>query len=271
MASYAWPDAPASTRAQVADLLRRLQDSIGSNLSGLYLHGSLAMGCFNPARSDLDLLAVTTEEMAVETKRAVILALLERSRAPHPIEISFLRHSDLALWRFPTPFDLHYSETWRARYQEELASGAWRRWSERERTDSDLAAHITIVRERGVRLFGPDIAGVFPAVPRADYLAAILDDYTTARDRIAQDPVYGILNLCRVYRYLFDGHIDSKEEGGTWALRHVPTTLRPIVQRALTLYSSTGTDKAFAPADLTAFAHYIDERMCARIVAQNGR
>lgn len=31
------------------------RDTLGENLIGVYLHGSAAMGCFNPAKSDLDL------------------------------------------------------------------------------------------------------------------------------------------------------------------------------------------------------------------------
>jgi len=68
-----------------------LADALGSNLAGLYLHGSLAMGCFNPACSDVDLLAVTRRGMTVETKRRVAELLLKTSGAPSPIEISFLR------------------------------------------------------------------------------------------------------------------------------------------------------------------------------------
>jgi hypothetical protein len=36
-------------------LLATLQDILKENLVGMYLHGSLAMDCFNPARSDIDL------------------------------------------------------------------------------------------------------------------------------------------------------------------------------------------------------------------------
>jgi len=87
-----------------------MRQVVGANLIGLYLHGSLAMGCFNPNCSDLDVIAVTAEGMAVETKRAVAAILLQQSGAPHPIEVSFLRRRDLAPWRYPTPFDFHYKE-----------------------------------------------------------------------------------------------------------------------------------------------------------------
>jgi len=40
-------------------LLASLQDSLGENLVGLYLRGSLALGDFIPETSDLDILAIT--------------------------------------------------------------------------------------------------------------------------------------------------------------------------------------------------------------------
>lgn len=269
MRSHGWHDAPETVRTAIDDLLHDLRATVGPNLLGLYLHGSLAIGCFNPARSDLDLLVLTGDTMLAGAKRAVVALLLERSGDPYPIEISFLRRSDLRPWQFPTPFDLHYSEAWRARYEAGLASGAGRHWNGREReqeqVDPDLAAHITITQHRGVRLCGPPIEDAFPPVPRADYLASILGDYASARDGIARRPVYGVLNLCRAYLYLLDGRIGSKEEAGDWAAHTLPADLRPMVERALTLYRGTDADGGFAPDDLEAFARHVDGRVRALI------
>ncbi|MCA1695715.1 MAG: nucleotidyltransferase domain-containing protein, partial [Actinobacteria bacterium] len=44
---------------QVTSLLESVQALLGQALVGVYLHGSLAYGCFNPDRSDLDLLALS--------------------------------------------------------------------------------------------------------------------------------------------------------------------------------------------------------------------
>ena len=94
MRSHGWHDAPETVRTAIDDLLHDLRATVGPNLLGLYLHGSLAMGCFNPARSDLDLLVLTGDTMLAGAKRAVVALLLERSGDPYPIEISFLRRSD---------------------------------------------------------------------------------------------------------------------------------------------------------------------------------
>lgn len=52
-------------------LLASLQDSLGENLVGLYLRGSLALGDFIPETSDLDVLAIA-ETLVTETETASI-------------------------------------------------------------------------------------------------------------------------------------------------------------------------------------------------------
>src|ERR1700682_1826489 len=95
MSQYSWATRPQSVRTQINNLIATLQDTLLNNLVGVYLHGSLAMGCFNPQRSDIDLLVVTHNDMAVETKRDIVQYLLTCSLSPCPIEISFLVQKDI--------------------------------------------------------------------------------------------------------------------------------------------------------------------------------
>ena len=46
--------------------------TLGENLSGIYLHGSAAMGCFDPARSDIDLILTVRKEPSDEEKKAFL-------------------------------------------------------------------------------------------------------------------------------------------------------------------------------------------------------
>ena len=52
------------------------REAFGGNLAGVYLHGSAAMGCWNPAKSDLDLIVVVQDSPDDACKRA----FMERSR-----------------------------------------------------------------------------------------------------------------------------------------------------------------------------------------------
>ena len=43
------------------EFIIKSQEIIKDNLTGIYLHGSAVMGCFNPEKSDLDLIVVVNE------------------------------------------------------------------------------------------------------------------------------------------------------------------------------------------------------------------
>jgi hypothetical protein len=265
MTQYGWADCPEPIRAQINNIVHDLQHILDETLIGVYLHGSLAMNCFNPALSDIDLLAVVSASMAVETKRHVAESLLRYSCAPHPVEISILSESNLYPWEYPTPFEFHYSEAWRERHTQDLASGAWRDWNARSVWDTDLAGHITIAHFRGVRLFGEPVGLVLPLVPATDYADSIVTDLWEARDRALEDParhgVYFVLNACRVYAYLLDGLVASKDEGAQWALTILPAQLRPSVEHALGVYRGDIPPSAIEPATLYSFMTHIEEQV----------
>jgi predicted nucleotidyltransferase len=257
MSQYGWPHCPQAVKSQVEQFVRGVQEILAEELAGAYLHGSLALGCFNPERSDIDLLFVIREGMTVETKRQLAELLLRYSGAPRPIEVSFLRRQDLDPWQYPTPFDYHYSEEWRHQVEEQLRSGAWRNWNQDQHCDPDLAAHITITRSRGHCLSGRPIESVFPAVPREHYVASIVDDFEWARDRIVKTPVYFILNACRVLWYLLEGAICSKDEAGEWGTRSLPERFRAVVSQALDRYRGVRQDERFEASALSEFADHM--------------
>ncbi len=261
MPPYAWESAPQAVRDQIERFIEGIQQILGEGFVGAYLHGSLAMGCFNPASSDLDLLVVTETPLPLEAKREIIASLLNLSGRPAPIEVSFLARPHLAPWQYPTPFDLHYSEAWRAQYAQDLAGEGWRRWEGPTPRDPDLAAHITVLRARGVCLAGAPIAEVFPPVPREDYLASIAEDVGWGLERLAENPTYAILNMCRTLAYLREGRILSKAEGGEWALAHLAEGLRPPIEAALAIYRGARPKEAL---DIRALEPWM-RAMCAAL------
>jgi predicted nucleotidyltransferase len=248
-------------RAQVERYVADVHAMLGDQLVGVYLHGSLAMGCFNPDQSDLDLLVVTYAPMSALTKRDVADHLLRVSRQPAPIEVSFLALTMLTPWRHPPLFNFYYSEMLRFAYARDLAGEGWRTWSARDQRDPDLSAHITVVRRRGLALCGPPPTEVFPPVPEEDYITAIIGDVAKALDRIYADPIYAILNACRTLAFLQTRRVYSKEEGGRWALEQLPATLRPLVQTALIHYRDAGHTGAFPVALLDAFRDYAQREL----------
>jgi predicted nucleotidyltransferase len=268
LAQFGWHGCPDPVRDQVHRLVDAFRSELGGDLVGAYLHGSLALGCFNPLRSDLDLLAVTRAPMAVETKRRLAELLLAESGRPNPVEISFLAQADLAPWRHPTPFDFHFSIDWRAAYIRDLANDAWRDWNAVRHCDADLAGHITVTRRRGVRLYGPPALLVFPPVPRADYLASVLADVLDpvfGLDSVLSHPTYVILNACRTLAYLRTGHVLSKVEGGAWASQILPERFRPAVIAALDAYRDDADDRALDAEAMVALADHLRAEVVALV------
>ncbi len=261
MSLYGWADCPHSVRTQINTFIDDLQVILKYNLPGIYLHGSLAMGCFNSDRSDIDLLVVTARGMSIETKRRVIQLLFYASMAPSPIEISFLVEQQMHPFQHPLPFDLHYGESHREQYRQALINGEWMRWNDETKRDIDLAAHLTVTLARGVCLFGKPINEVFPAVLAQYYAASIVDDFQWGRNRMVDNPLYFILNACRVYAYLLDGSIFSKDEGGSWGLLTLPGAYHSVIAQALEIYRGSRKDEPFDVAALDLFATYMDEQL----------
>jgi len=59
MAATPYPD----VNALLQELLTGVRAILGDHLVGVYLDGSLALGCFEPDRSDVDVVVVTEDEL----------------------------------------------------------------------------------------------------------------------------------------------------------------------------------------------------------------
>ena len=242
-------------------LIRKMHQQLKTPIVGVYLHGSLAMGGFNPTRSDIDLLVVTDVPVGMAEKQKLVAFFLKQSGNPFPVEVSFLNVSQLVEWQFPTPYDFHFSEYWRERYEQDVAQGTTACLDGEDKYDIDLAAHITILNHRGICIEGRPIHEIFPTVPKADYLSSILDDYADCLEGIREKQVYSMLNLLRVYWYLKEGEICSKKEAGVWGAENLPTEFGATVEKGLAVYTGEEMDTQFDEAELTQLRDYINGKV----------
>lgn len=250
---------PSTTQEQIASLTSLLCESTQENLVGIYAHGSLAMGCFNPLISDIDLLVITQQPMSQQVRRQILDRLLRLSGTPHPVEISIIYYAQIIPWRHPTPFDFHYSEVWRAIAQAVLAGEPHIALPNGE--DSDLAGHFTVLMRRGYSLAGAPIAGLQLSVPWKDYLDSVRSDFAWAVSSGHAGPVYVVLNACRCWAAVTDGVVLSKMEGGTWAAERVPARFRPLLIRACAAYSGEAVESTIGDAEACTFHHWIADRL----------
>lgn len=231
------------------EILEDYKVILNDNMLGFYLHGSLAMGCYTN-KSDIDFLVVVEKEIEFTDKRKLIDVILKHTDVPEKgIEMSIVLKRDVKEFVYPTPFELHYSDFHKKWYTEDntyVAQGEG---------DKDLAAHITITRDRGECLYGSPIKEIFGTVPPECYKDAIISDIEDAQNDILDEPVYIILNLCRVMCYIQEGKITSKKEGGEWGLNNLPSEYAQLVEKAYQAYT---TDNIVTFSDESSLKDYAD-------------
>lgn len=225
-----------------------------NNLVGIYVHGSLAFGCFNPNKSDIDFIVVVNNSPTLEEKEALIKVLISLScEAPAKgFEMSVVLSRYCTNFLYPTPFELHYSIMHLKGFQDNL-SGYCKLMTG---TDKDLAAHFTVIKSIGYPIIGKEIPEVFGNIPRMDYLDSIQSDIENATDNILDNPVYIILNLCRVLAYKNKGLILSKEQGGLWGIESLPKEYISLISKALRNYTSEA-DEPFDEEVSLSFCSYM--------------
>ena len=223
------------TDSLINGFVEQSKDILRDNLVGVYLHGSLVMGCFNPQKSDIDLIIVVDKPISDPIKRAYLdmVAQFNASGPAKGIEMSIVLREVCKPFVYPTPYELHFS-TGHLEWYEEAPDEYIR---EMNGTDKDLAAHFTIINKRGKCLYGAPIEDVFAEVPSSDYMDSIWFDVEGAAEEITEYPMYLTLNLARVLAYKEDGLVLSKKEGGEWALEHLPSEYRPLITDAMREYS----------------------------------
>ena len=212
------------------------QRIFGSNLTGIYLHGSAVMDCFSPERSDIDLLFIINDDITSDEKRAFleVISELDKSAPPKGLELSIVKREYCRPFVYPTPYEFHFSGF----YRENAESDPNGFIEKMKGFDPDLAAHFTITCHRGKTLFGLPIPEVFEAPSREAYFESIFYDIQNAEEDILNSPVYIILNLCRVLAYAKENRILSKKEGGEWGMKNLPEEYRGLAESALMYYTA---------------------------------
>lgn len=242
-------------KSVIEEFVTRSKNILKDNLVGIYLHGSAVMGCFNARKSDIDLLVVVKDDISNDTKRLYMdMVVSLNKRAPEKgIELSIVKESVCNPFVYPTPFELHFSIAhlnWYEANPEDYVE-------KMKGTDKDLAAHFTIIYHRGKTLYGKDILSVFAKVSSEDYMDSIWYDIEGAEEEILENPMYIILNLCRVLAYKKESLILSKQEGGEWGINHLSNPeYKSMISAALKEYQ-TGKSMVLSKSVASEFAEFM--------------
>jgi predicted nucleotidyltransferase len=192
-------------------LLSRMRDVFQEGLVGLYLHGSLTAGDFDPESSDIDLLAATSTDITDTEFDALRTMHLEFAR-DNPgwedrIDVAYLsvtalrtfrsERSSIAIISAGEPF--HMAE-------------AGREW----------LMNWYAVREEGITLFGPPAEALIAPITEEEFSASIRDYVAEVGDRTTElsdrkHLAYAILTMCRALHLHRTGERASKRQAALWA------------------------------------------------------
>lgn len=264
MLQYNWENVSKVIQSEVNTLVTEFQKLLRGNLVGIYLHGSLALGGFKPERSDIDLLVVTDQKIELEVKKEIAALLFRISRFPVSVEISFLVEKDIFPYKNPLPYDLHYSEKWREKLQQDLRNEGWKHWDDEVKYDPDLAIHLTVLHHSGIVLYGKPVAEALPPVPEQDFRDALVRDLREATKNRLRNPIPFVLNACRIEAYLREGKILSKDAGAEWGLAELPEQFHTLIAQSLAIYRGERPGRPAGRSALNEFASFIETEMQAK-------
>jgi hypothetical protein len=221
---------PPDVAAYAAEVARRVRETIGDDVVGVWLIGSLSLDDFDADRSDVDVLAVSAGRPPRTALEALSAALDHRALSVPARGLEFVLYArgDLAAEGGPR-FSLNLNTG--PRMERHVAFDAAedpRFW---------FVVDVSIARQRGVPLYGPPAVAVLPELPRDLVTAALreaLEWYATA----GGSPVETVLAACRTLAWATDGTWRSKGDSGRFAAGRL-TDPDPVL-RALRIRDGAG-------------------------------
>jgi hypothetical protein len=231
-----------------------LRETLGDALTGVYLHGSAVLGGFDPRRSDIDILAVSARPLTIPERHAVARAL-SHARLPCPaagLEFGLVTESS-AKTLTPAPL-----------FEVDMSSGPERddqvAFGSAGEGGTDYVMHFASCSDHGVVLHGTDPASMFVRIPRSYLLGAFHGELGWALEHAPLE--YQVLNACRAWRYLDEGVLCSKIDGGQWARRRVQDP--QIIDAALARQRLT-SDAPLDQAVAGAFVRRVRDLLAGRV------
>lgn len=249
---------PPTVTELLDQLLPRMQAILGDNFVGAYLRGSLAMGDFIPATSDVDVLVATERRMDDETFFALATLHAELASGPNPfgrrLEMAYIDRASLR--RF-CPGEVHPT----------LGQGETLAWSEH---GTNWILERWTVREHGITLAGSPPQTLIDPVPAAALTAAVRERLPDWADWAWQtdDPdwqlprshkAYVIETMCRALYTLAHGELSSKARAVQWALKTLPEPWRTTVVRSQRWRTDATVDLSLIP-EVSGFVLWVAER-----------
>lgn len=211
-------------------LLENVRQTLGKYFAGMYLHGSLASGDFNPESSDIDFVIVTTQELPeniipeLEAMHKLIWAsgLIWANR----LEGSYFPVKSLYRHNPNDPPRPHINGE--------------KFFIDRQETDWIINRHI--LRETGIVIAGPPPGSLIAQVSKDEIRRTVVEGLRTdwtprLNDREWLQPPgnqpFVVLTNCRALYTLRYGTIKSKQASARWAYKALGEKWQSLIEYAL--------------------------------------
>lgn len=211
-------------------VLSSMQAILGEHFVGLYLGGSLAIGDFNPHQSDIDFVAVTTDELPPE-----IVGALEKMHT--------------RLWDTGIKWAMRLDGSY-------VPQQVFRRWTSdhspcpfveedsfQVTNQGSAVIQRHIIRQYGVVVAGPSPQTLIDPVDADELRSALrdmlekwwrplLDDPTWVQQ--TQEQPFAILTMCRALYTLAHGAVGSKPVAAEWVQQAIGEPWTALIEWART-------------------------------------
>jgi hypothetical protein len=212
-------------------LLDEMHRTLGDELVGLYVFGSLATGDFNPGRSDIDWMAAVRRPLSTE--------ILETLRAMHNrVASSGLEWANRMEGSYIPVEHLKIYDPSYSYYPSLRSDGSF----EIDFHDSGWIIQLSVIRERGIILMGPDPKSLIEPIPVETVKKAARDILTEwwqpqlvdhSHLQEAEYQVYAVLTMCRAFYTIKTGQVVSKDTAARWAVTQLGERWRGLIEEAI--------------------------------------
>jgi hypothetical protein len=201
-------------RADVAafgrELARRLAGALDGGLVGAYFVGSVALGGYVPGESDVDIVAVSEDQLPVELKPLIAAAVLESATAcpTRGLEFTLYRRDVAGAPPRGADFEVNANEGPRMprsiHLDHRTEPGFW------------YILDRAIAHRAGITIVGPPAGRLLDEIARDALLDAMKNSMRWHRDHEGAT-LYSVPNACRAWRFAAEDALGSKLEGAAWA------------------------------------------------------
>lgn len=228
-----------------------IKNTLGPELLGLYLFGSLVGGDFDPATSDIDLLAITGSIVS-KTQLSQLADMHAKFAKQYP---EWKNHVEVAYVSVDAMRDFKTNTSQIAR----ISPGEPLHYR-----DMNIAWLMDwyMVQEMGVILEGPAPRTFIPKISGEEFVKSLKNEYPSWLERAKEARWVGyqsyiILSLCRGMYAIRFGKQVSKFKGAAWAMHEYPQWAE-LIKLAIDWHGSADkSDSTETQVQTIKFAEYM--------------